>query len=91
MKRPAESRLYGMDFSALLASGETVSAVSSFAADTPAGATALTVGAPTVTSPAAFARISGGTAGYTYHVTVTVTTSLGNTLQECGDLQVAAC
>ena len=76
-----------MDFSLLLESGETISAVSNFTA-TPAG---LTIGTPAISGTKAQARISGGTDGVLYHVTVTITTSAGNTRSDCGDLLVRAC
>lgn len=91
IKRPGESRLYEFDFTDLLATGETVSAVSGVTATTPSGSSALTVGSPTLTSPSAFVRISGGTSGYVYLLTCTVTTSASNTLVACGHLRVEAC
>lgn len=88
IKQPSESRLYTMDFAANCAVGETISSVTSFAADTPTGATALTVGGASCSGTTASARISGGTDGKQYKVTVLVLTSAGNTLEGEGILQV---
>lgn len=84
VKQPSESRLFSMDFSGLLASGETVSGVTSATADK-AG---LVLGAPAFTTSAAQVRISGGTDGVTYKITFVVTTSLSNTLEGEGLLSV---
>lgn len=90
-KPPTASKLYNFDFTDDLATGETVSSATSVTSDTPTGATALTIGTPTVSSPNVQVRISGGSAGYTYHLTCTVSTSDSNTLVGCGDLRVVAC
>lgn len=84
-KQPAESRLFEMDFAAMLATGETLSSVSSVTA-APAGLT-LT-GAASASGTSAFQRIEGGTAGVTYRVTFVVVTSNGNTLEGEGNLAV---
>lgn len=88
VKQPVESRLFAMDFSALLASGESVSAVTSFTADTPTGAAALTISSVAAAGSYAQARIAGGTSGFVYKCTAVITTSLGNTLEGEGLLQV---
>jgi hypothetical protein len=85
IKQPSENRLYTMDFSAMLAAGETVTAVSSVVA-TPAGLTLN--GAAIVNGALASQRISGGTSGAEYKVTFVVTTSGGNILEGEGFLQV---
>lgn len=85
IKQPAESRLYSIDFSPLLAVGETVTGVTSVAA-TPSGLTLS--GSPTYSGAFAQERISGGTTGVRYKVTFTVTTSLSNTLEGEGILSV---
>lgn len=85
IKQPAESRLFSMDFSALLASGETISSVSSVTA-LPSG---LTLVNPAVAAGTrAQQRISGGTDKVAYKVTIRVVTSAGNTLEGEGILQV---
>lgn len=90
-KRPAESRLYNLDFAELLATGETLLTIVSVAADTPDGATALTLSGTAISGTKVQVRIAGGTALYTYEITATVTTSDGNTLQDCGLPEVAEC
>ncbi len=84
--QPTESRLVSMEFAALLASGETLSAVSSVTADKTT-IPALTIGTPAVSGTKATFRISGGDAGTLYKVTALVTTSAGNTLEGEGNIQ----
>lgn len=88
IKQPAESRLLSMDFSALLAQGETVLSVSSFTADTPTGAAALAISGILASGFYAQARVAGGTSGTVYKLTALVVTSQGNTLEGEGLLQV---
>lgn len=89
VKQPAESRVYVMDFSGLLAQGETLTGVTSVSYSSPSGDAALTlVGSATYSGVYAQQRISGGTSGKYYTVTFVVTTSLGNTLEGEGILQV---
>lgn len=90
-KTSAESKIYDFNFVNDLATGETITGLTSITANTPSGATALTITGPVFSSPKAQCRIAAGTAGYTYHITVTVTTSDGNTLQQCCDLRVVPC
>lgn len=84
VKQPAESRLFSMDFSPLLASGETLASVVSVTG-LPVG---LTIGAASYSGQVASARISGGTTGTRYKITFLVTTSAGNTVESEGVLQV---
>ena len=97
-KHPSESVLFGLDFGPLLATGETLSSV------TVTSATAgLTIGSPSVqtstfvdeftkatvaANEGAKVRISGGTAGVDYVLTVTGTTSGSNTRVFVATLQV---
>ena len=100
VKHPSESVLFGVDFGKLLASGETLSGVTVTAS--PAG---LTIGSPAVQVSAfvdeftgltvaanegAKVRISSGTAGIDYTLTVTGTTSASNTRVFVATLQVRA-
>ena len=89
VKHPAESILFAVDFSKLLAAGESLSGVGAPAAS-PSG---LTITGPIVNTSAfdndeggsvtigraAQFRIAGGVAGTDYTLTVTVTTTAGNT------------
>ena len=97
-KHPSESVLFGLDFGPLLATGETLSSVTISAS--PSG---LTIGSPSVQTSAfvdeftgatvaanegAKVRISGGTAGSDYVLTVAATTSGSNTRVFVATLQV---
>lgn len=98
VKHPNESILFGVDFSRLLVSGETLSAVSGVAS-APAG---LTITSPAVNAAAfdndeggtvsigkgAQFRAAGGSAATDYALTVTVTTTVGNTRVAVCQLQV---
>ena len=87
VKQPSENRVYVMDFSGLMSKGETIASVTSVTYTGPD--VALTLSGP-VTYSGVYAqqRIEGGTSGIKYKVTFVVTTSLGNTLQGEGLLQV---
>lgn len=97
---PAGALQSGETFLAALAPlglGLLFSLVSSLAAATIAvsrsdGNTSdLTVGAPSVFGPTRIqARISGGTAGFVYTITVSVPTSLGNVVVVQGQLAVVS-
>lgn len=84
VKQPGENRLYDMDFSPLLAEGETLSSCT--VASTPVGLTLS--GSATVSGSTASQRISGGTSGTRYKLTFTAVTSAGNTVEADGILQV---
>ncbi len=90
-KQPSEDRLYEMDFSALLAAGETLSSVSSItqaARGNVQGAASLVIGSGAASGAKVQFRISGGTDGEDYKITVVATTSQGNTLEGEGWLYV---
>ncbi len=81
VKAPAASVLIDLEFAGLLRSGETLSAGTPAVVHTPPGATALTVsGSSTVSGTVAQQRVSVGSGNNTYLLSVTVTTSLSNTL-----------
>lgn len=98
VKHPDESLLFGVDLTKLLSTGETLSSVVSVTA-VPAGLTinSLAVnaaafdddegGTVAVGNGARF-RAAAGTAGVDYALTVTVTTSAGNTRVVVCTLQV---
>lgn len=87
-KQPSESRLYSMDFSALLAKGETVVSVTSVTI-TPTTSSPLTVsGVPTASGVLAQFRLIDGLTGQRYKLDVIVTTSSGNILEGDGLVQV---
>lgn len=83
-KQPSESLLYDMDFVGRLDDGETITAVVS-ATGSPSG---LTIGSASYSGTRAQFRISGGTAGVTYKITVVITTSASNTREGEGNLFV---
>jgi len=91
-KQPSEGLLYDMEFLGRLAEGETLTAVTSFTAvpniDTAPLDTPLTIGTPAASGTRAQARISAGTSGTKYKITVVVTTSASNTLEGEGYLFV---
>lgn len=86
IKQPNESRLYSMDFSANLASGETISSITSVTPE-PTGPTISSEAVSSDGKSANF-RIAGGTDGESYKITVIVVTSSSNTLEDEGILLV---
>lgn len=84
-KQPGETRLFGMSFSNKLNTGETIASIDSMVSD-PAGD--LTITDHSVSSGVANVLISGGVTGKTYKVTVTVTSSEGQILENDGWLEV---
>lgn len=86
-KQPSESRLYSMDFSALLADGETISGVTSVVVDK-ITLSPIVLGTASFSGVLAQVRISGGLGGTIYKVTFVVTTSLSNVLEGEGLVNV---
>jgi hypothetical protein len=99
VKHSAESILFGIDFTKLLVSGETLSGTPTVAGS-PSG---LTIGSPAINASAPFendeggtvaagkgvqVRLSGGASGTDYTLTVTSATSAGNTRVGVCTLQV---
>ena len=90
LKQPQDSRLYAMDFAALLGS-DTIASVQSITAEAEGrvgGAASLTVGAPTVNGTKVEVRIDGGSHGENYKITVVIQTTGGDTLEGDGWLYV---
>lgn len=83
VKDPDESKIYVIDFSSLLATGETLSSPTVTAS--PSG---LTIGTPVISSGTVQVRISGGTVDTQYSIDVTVNTSLSNVLNDTVYLNV---
>ena len=76
-KQPSESRLYDIDFAPLLATGDTLTG-------TPTVTTAqsgLTIAAPSLSTPKVQVRLSSGTDGTLYKLTVKSSTANGDTLE----------
>lgn len=89
-KHSAESRLFDMDFSSyaeLMNEGQTLSSVNSVVAS-PSG---LTLGPAVISSTRVQFRVSGGSVGATYTISVTATTSGGDIIQGCGKLTIGSC
>ena len=86
-KQPSESALYDMEFLSRLSPGEQLNGVTSFTAS-PSGVGHLTIGTPAYSGSRAQARLSAGTSGVKYKLTVVVTTTLSNTLEGEGYLFV---
>lgn len=85
IKQPSESRVYALNFRALLAPGDAVDTVTALTAEP---AAELTLGTPAVASPRVKVRIADGVAGRQYKVTCVVVTTGGDTLEAEGDLEV---
>lgn len=90
LKQPQDSRLYAMDFAALLGSDTiaSVQSVTSEAEGRVGGASALTLGAASVNGSKVEVRIDGGTHGENYKLTIVVQTAGGDTLEGDGWLYV---
>ena len=86
VKDTAESRVYAMEFSRLLIpaaqnqAAETITSIVSIAATPTGTADDVTVSAQTIAGTQVQCRLAGGASGTTYRLTVTIATSLGNTL-----------
>lgn len=89
-KQPSESRTYTFDFGNNLQEGESIASINSFtyAADD----TALTAGTPAFAGDLVQCRLSGGTDGVNYKITVIVTTNtpFSNVLEGEANLFVRA-
>ena len=83
-KQPNESRLFGMPFKNKLVTGEVISSVDSAVA-TPAG---LTVAVDSYSKDVVNILVSGGTNNIKYKVTVTVTGSKSQVLENEGFIEI---
>jgi hypothetical protein len=86
IKQPSESRVYAVNFRNLLATGDSITAVTSVTASPTAE---LTFGTAVISSPRVKFRVEDGVAGTSYKITVVVTTTSGDTLKGDGDLEVS--
>lgn len=87
IKDPDESQLYSVDFVNLLASGESLSTVSSVTSSP----SDLTISGETISGTKVVFRAAAGSSGSIYDIIVTVTTSNSNTKQDCVKLLVQSC
>ncbi len=76
IKQPGEDLLYGMDFTNLLATSETITTVTSVSEITTSD---LTIGSGTINGSIVEFRVSGGTNGIGYRIEVIIVTSDSNT------------
>ena len=82
VKLPGESILYDMDFTKRMASGETISNVTSAVFTNEGrvtGSTDIVLGTASYLGNIVQVRVSSGQAEESYKVTITVTTNLSNT------------
>jgi hypothetical protein len=86
IKQPSESRLFTMEFAALLADGETVTGITSVTV-APVTASPLTASGNTFAGTQIQFRLAGGLETTRYKVTAIITTSSGNTLEGEGLVQ----
>jgi hypothetical protein len=86
IKQPSESRLYTMEFAALLGTDETILSVSSTAV-TPVTDPTLSLSGTVFSDTIVQFRLSSGLTGKRYKVTIVVTTSAGNTIEGEGFVQ----
>lgn len=84
IKQPQESRVYSINFRALLAKGDSILGVTALTA-APSG---LSLDTPTVASPRVLFRVSGGSAGVAYKLTCRVQTADSDVLEGEGILEV---
>ena len=86
-----ENDLFGFDFSPVLGASETLStAICTVAVKdgSDSNPSAILYGGAVITGSKANQRIYGGISETTYRLTMTVTTSAGNTFELVGDLPV---
>lgn len=89
-KQPAEKRKFSMEFSQLLASGETITSIASVTSETIDGNTSdLTITGQTINGSKIEMFIADGTSGLTYRVEITVNTNGSQILQGDGILYVS--
>jgi hypothetical protein len=90
-KDPAESIFYGIDFSALLGTGETISsatpAIRGLVMDD-AGSAAMLSGPAVIDGAMVKQLVIGGIAGNSYRLGITVVTTAGQVFVEAGDIAV---
>ena len=89
-KQPSETRTYSMLFNNLLATGETISSITSVTSELRGGGTSdLTISGETISGTAINFSIAGGTHGKVYRIEVKVVTSASETLEGDGILSVS--
>lgn len=91
VKRSGEVMSLEFDFTSQLATGETISTAVIDASVYTGGEVvpSLVAATPTISGSVVTSLVSGGLLGTIYGVTCQITTSLGQTLQQWGDLAIA--
>ena len=90
IKQAEERRQFSMDFSNLMASDETITAISSVTSELRGeGTTDLTIDTETISGQTITMWIEGGLKACVYRVEVTITTSGLQTLQGDGLLKIS--
>lgn len=91
-KKSSEVVPLSVDFTNLLATGETVStaalAVNLVSGVDPAYASIIPVGAPTITAGVITSKVLNGVDGVVYQIDCTITTSLGNTYKITTEVEI---
>ena len=90
-KDPAETLYYGIDFSALLGTGETITSATAairVTTGTDASPSSLLSGAPAISAGVVSQKVTGGVAGCTYLLGISITTSAGQTFVEAAPINV---
>ena len=94
-KDPREIISYSFDFTALLSVGETFSAaftsIAFYSGPDPTDVSILLVGSPLISNNVVSQLVSGGVSMNTYELTVSLETTLGQTLYLCGLVPVIGC
>lgn len=94
-KDPSEVDDRGLDFAALLETGETLSGTPTVTVTvvtgTDANPSAIKSGAASISGSIVWQRLTGGVAGVVYKIKVSVGTSTSRTLVACAHLRVANC
>ena len=90
-KDPSEAIFYGIDFSNLLGTGETISSATAsmrVTQGTDASASSMLSGAPSISAGIVKQKIVSGVAGAVYLLGLSIVTSAGQTFVESGALKV---
>lgn len=93
-KQPSESRLFDVDYSGDLLTGDTIATIVSSTITSKnhvAGSVLASLDSSNIGTGVVQLRISGGTDKEQYLVTVIITTTLGDTLEGDGLLNVREC
>jgi hypothetical protein len=93
-RHPSESYPLGLDFAALLSTGETVTSgtvTASVVEGTDASVATRFTGAVAIDGAIVKRRFTGGVAGVLYLVTAVAQTDAGNTFESCAYLQIEDC